>query len=271
MLHIAKRRSYQIKRGQITNSILHAKQGKANKYRGDFMQYQDNDVKAFRNRYRTENLVILDKRTDALCRELYGAASQASAVYLAKKERVFNQRELDLLRKETLEAFCNVARAKIKKTRDEVRESSLSLQKEMQQLFSVKPGELAQAAHDRELMRARIRASSLKELKEEARIFIKDGATGFETERINTLAAELRNRGDHETADQIRFADVQQWHVSEPWLNTESYKVVEMENEDVQTVTNALEAGSVYGISDGHFTSASFDRLFPQKLTSDEK
>jgi hypothetical protein len=234
------------------------------------MEDQEQDTRGFRQRYREENKCIFDKRTDGLCYRLLGAASQASEAYQSKRKRIFSQRELDLFRKETVDAFYKNAAKEISNAKNEVAESLKSHQTEIQQLFSVKPGELAQAAHERELLRARIRAASTKELKEEAKAFIRNGATGFEIERVNMLAGELRNRADHETADQIRFADSQKWHVTEPWLNTQTYQVIQMEEEDVQTVANAFEAGSVYGVIDGKLVNKSLDHYFPPKLESSQ-
>ena len=84
---------------------------------------------------------------------------------------------------------------------------------------------------------------------------------------VDVLAAELRSRGMHDEADDIRLFDTEKWHTREPWRATEEYKEIEMETSDLQIVENALEnAGSVYGVSGGKFESRDIKKLFPEKL-----
>jgi hypothetical protein len=228
-------------------------------------KFQEQNTRAFRDRYRKENKVVFDKTTDGLTLRLYGTASQLSDAYLQKRHRIFHPKELELVYSEAVSDFYEKIRPLIKETKAAIKARKEAHEAEIKEVFETR--DLQQAEHERAQNSIKLKAMSLTELKAIGAQFIDKGGSGFEAEYYNTVAAELRSRGENEIPDQMRLMDAHVWHVSEPWKGTETSKIIAMEEEDITTIENAIESGTLMlTAGDGKYISKDVKKYFPPEL-----
>lgn len=225
---------------------------------------QEQTVQAWRARYREKHQSVWDPAADHLANLLYSVATGLSNTYLSKRHRTFRQDELTFLHNEAVAEYYRRIKSHIQDAKATAQQKLEDHIAEVTKVFEVK--DLATAAHNRAVNQLKIKAASSKELQAMVTDFAENGMTGHDSERLDMLVLELRERKmDHE-ADTVRLYDDLKWHVTQPWKLTDTYQELEMKIEDINEVANHAESGNVWQCGTSKAIKYTIEKLFDPRL-----